>query len=102
MLSTELQEELSRLVAVLIWSIAALLCTIVGLTFTAVLVLLLVAQPHRALASGIIAVIFLAGAGAAALYVRELRKSRTRLFAASMNELEQDFDGLREDVEVKS
>ena len=98
LLSTELQEELSRIIAVLVWSIAALLCTIVGLTFAAVLVLLSVDEPYRALASGIIAAIFLIGAGAAVLYVRELRKSRGRPFAASLSELETDYDGLREDA----
>ncbi len=97
LLSTELQEELARIVSVLLWSITALLCTIVGLTFVAVLILLSVGESHRALAAGIIAVVFLAVAAGATLYVRGLHKARPRPFDASLSELEKDYDGLRED-----
>ncbi len=96
LLSTELQEELARLVAVLIWSLAALLCAVVGLTFIAVLVLLSVDESHRPLAAGILAAVFLAAAGGSYLYVRGLVQSKPRMFDASLTELERDYESLEE------
>ncbi len=96
LLSTELQEELARLVAVLVWTLAALLCAVVGLTFVAVLVLLSVDESHRPLAAGILAAVFLAGAGGSYLHVRGLSRAKTRMFDASLTELERDREALEE------
>ena len=95
LLSTELEEQLARLVAVLIWSITALLCAVVGLTFVAVLILLSVDDHARPLVAGVLAAVFLAIAVGPALLARKLLRSKSRPFNASLTELERDYDGLR-------
>lgn len=94
--STEFQEELARLVSVLLWSIAALLCAVVGLTFLAVTILLVVDARHRVLTAAIVGVVFVAGAVGSVLHVRGLLKARSRPFDASLSELEKDYRGLKE------
>jgi len=96
LLSTELKEELARLVSILIWSLAALIGAIVGLTFVAVLILLSVDASQRPLAAGILAAVFLAAAWGSYLHVRGLLNAKSRMFDASLTELEKDYDGLKE------
>lgn len=95
--STEFQEEMARLLAVLVWSIAALLSGVVGLTFAAVLLLLAVDESRRPLAAGILAATFLSSAFAFAWYVRRLLKARPRPFHESLKELEKDHESLKDE-----
>jgi uncharacterized membrane protein YqjE len=92
--ATEFQEEIARLAGVLIWALAALLLGVVGLAFVAIMILLAVDPSHRALAAGLLALLFLAGAGVAALIVRRILHAKPRAFDASLTELEKDREGL--------
>lgn len=94
LVSTEVQEELARLAALLLWGFAALLLATVGLAFTATTVLLAVAPDHRVLAAGTLAALFLLGAGAAGWTVRRIARSKARPLDATLTELEKDFEGL--------
>jgi len=94
LLSTEMEEELARLVGVLVWSVAALLCAVVGLTFVATLILLIVGEESRPIAAGVLAAIFLIAGFVATLLARKLVRSKPRPFDASLRELERDYDDL--------
>ena len=95
--STEFQEEMARLVAVILWGMAALLCAVIGLTFVAVLILLVVDPVNRALTAGILAAVFLLIAFVSAVSVRHLVRDKPRPFDASLAELEKDYDGLKDE-----
>lgn len=97
LLSTEFQEEMARLVAVILWGMAALLCAVIGLTFIAVLILLVVDPVNRALAAGILAAVFLLIALVSALSARRLVLGKPRPFDASLAELQKDYDDLRDE-----
>lgn len=92
--ATEFQEEIARLAGILIWALAALLLAVVGVAFVAVMILLAVDPAHRALAAGLLALVFLAASGIAALIVRRILRAKPRAFDASLTELEKDRDGL--------
>ncbi len=95
--STEFQEEMARLVAVLIWSLAAVLFAVVGLTFVAVLILLTVDEAFRGLTAGILALTFILVGAASAAYARGLIRAKPRAFDASLSELERDREALKDD-----
>jgi uncharacterized membrane protein YqjE len=95
LVALELQEETARLVGILIWSVAALLCATIGLSFVAVAVLLAAPAERRLLVAALLAVAFLAAAGMAVLFVRRLQRAKPRPFDASLTELERDHRRLR-------
>lgn len=97
LLSVEVEEELARLVRVLVWSIAAMLCAVVGLTFTAVLVLLSVGPQARPFTAGILAAVFVLAALGCSVWARSVLHAKRRPFDASLTELESDFEELRGD-----
>ncbi|HEX6850924.1 MAG TPA: phage holin family protein [Candidatus Polarisedimenticolaceae bacterium] len=92
--ATELQEEIARLAGVLLWALTALLLAVVGVAFVAIMILLAVDPAYRALAAGLLAILFLAGAGVAAMIVRRILRAKPRAFDASLAELEKDRQGL--------
>ena len=95
LVATELQEESARLVGILLWSVAALLCTTVGLSFVAVALLLAAPAERRVLVAALLALGFLAAAAISVLFVRRLQRAKPRLFDASLTELERDHRRLR-------
>lgn len=95
--SVEMEEELARLVTVLVWSIGAMLFAVVGLTFLAVLILLVTGEPSRPFVAGILAALFLLVALGSALLARKVLHAKARPFDASLTELERDYEGLRRD-----
>jgi uncharacterized membrane protein YqjE len=97
LLSTELEEEVTRLVGVLIWSIVGIQCAIVGFTLLAITVLLLIPPDWRPLASGIFAAAFIGIAVMGAMSIRKIARAKPRPFDATLHELEKDRDRLRGD-----
>jgi uncharacterized membrane protein YqjE len=95
--STEFQEEMARLVVILVWSLAAVLCVFAGLSFVAVTVLLAVDDSLRTLTAGILALIFVAAGAGAAVHARRLLAANEPPFDASRAELRKDLDVLRDD-----
>lgn len=95
LLSTELEEEVTRLVGVLIWSIVGIQCAIIGLTLLAVTVLLIIPPHWRPLASGLFALAFIGTAVAGAIFIRRIARAKPRPFDATLHELEKDRERLR-------
>jgi uncharacterized membrane protein YqjE len=95
--TTELQEELARLIGVVMWAMVAALTAIIGTSFLAVMTLLFVPASYRGWAALVIAVFFLGVATIGALTIRKIVRAKPRPFDASLNELEKDRARLRGD-----
>lgn len=94
LLGVELAEERVRLVSLLVYGAAAVLCLAAGLIFLAVLLTVLLWDSNRLLALGVFSALFL-GAGVASLAVAMgLARSGSKLFSASLAELRKDRDAL--------
>ena len=84
LLSTELQEELTRLLLGAIGMAAVLLLAALGVAFGALALVITLGEEHRVLAAASIGAAFLALAGAAAWRMRSLTLARPRLLAGSL------------------
>ena len=94
--TTELEEEITRLIGVLIWSFVGVQCAIIGLTFVAVTVVLFVPEGARPWVSAGLAVLFLGIAAFGAVSIKKIIAAKTRPFDASLRELEKDREHLKE------
>lgn len=95
LLKVEAQEEVGRIAGLLLWSIAAVLCGIVGLTFLAVLLTVLLWETQRVLALAVFATLFLGSAAVAVGIALRLARRGSQLFSASLAELRRDETALR-------
>jgi uncharacterized membrane protein YqjE len=94
--TTELEEEVTRLIALLIWSFVGVQCAIIGLTFVAVAVVLFIPEQYRAWIAGGIAVLFLGIAAAGGIFIKKIVGAKARPFDATLRELAKDRDRLKE------
>jgi uncharacterized membrane protein YqjE len=92
---TELQEELTRLSFALLCAVIVVLLGALAAVFAGLALIILLQEEYRAMAAAILALIFLALATAAAWSMRRLAGAKTRVFDASLTELERDYDALR-------
>lgn len=92
---TELQEELTRLFLALLCAVIVLLLGVLGAVFAGLALIISLGAEHRALAAGVIALLFLALAALAAATLRRLTRAKPRPFDASLTELERDYEALR-------
>lgn len=95
LLSTELEEEVTRLVGVLVWSFAGVFAAIVGLSFVGVAILLAAPASWRVPVAIIMAVAFLAVAAAGWFSIRRIARAKPRPFDASLGEIDKDLQKLR-------
>ncbi len=93
----EAQEEVGRLSGLLMWGIAAVLLAVVGATFLAVFLTVLLWDSQRLLALGIFSALFLGAAGLAIFMVLRLTRQGSQLFAGSLAELRRDAAALSPD-----
>jgi uncharacterized membrane protein YqjE len=93
--TTELEEELTRLIGVMLWALVAVFTTIIGTTFLAVMALLFLPPSFRGWAAAIIAVLFLAVAAFGLVSIRKIVRAKPRPFDASLTELAKDRARLR-------
>ncbi|MEB0137955.1 MULTISPECIES: phage holin family protein [unclassified Undibacterium] len=95
LVSVEIEEEVQRLHALILWSLAALFCACFALLLLALLLIVLFWDSNRLL----IIISLLAVFGGAALVlaglVRQRLRSKPRLLAMSLNELNNDAEALR-------
>jgi uncharacterized membrane protein YqjE len=94
--TTELEEEITRLVGVLLCSFAGVQCAIIGLTFLAVTVLLFIPERARPWVALGLAVLFLGLAAAGGIIIVKIVKAKARPFDATLRELEKDRDRLKD------
>jgi len=93
--TTELEEELTRLVGVMLWAFVAVFSALVGATFIGVMILLVAPPEYRALTAAGLALLFLAVAGFGYRSIRRILRAKSRPFDATLRELEKDRDHLR-------
>lgn len=94
LLATELEEERIRLLQLLFWATAALFFLGVGILLLTILLVAVFWDSYRITAIGVLAGIFLAAGIGMAIGVRNRMQARSRLFSASLEELERDRNRL--------
>lgn len=90
LLAVEVQEEKARLLGLLAWGAAAVIFVAAGLVFLAVFLTVLLWESHRLLALGVFTALFLGGGVFALFMAQRLASSGSKLFAASLGELDRD------------
>ena len=95
LLSTDLQLEKLRVLESLLWSAFALVGFGVALLLSSLFVVLLVGEPYRLAALGVLALLHGAGGWAAMRVARNRRDDGGAPFAASLSELRSDSAALR-------
>jgi uncharacterized membrane protein YqjE len=96
LLVTELSEEQSRLIELVLVAGLALLTLFLGIVFAAFLVVAAFWDtPYRLWAPGIIALVLVAGAAALWLVFTKKAKAKGKAFAATLHELATDIEHLR-------
>jgi uncharacterized membrane protein YqjE len=98
LLSVEAEEHVVRLSRLWLLAACALLLFTLGLFVATVFVLILFWETHRLVAAGLLALAYLGGGVAVALYARSEARSQPRLFAASLAELTKDRRELKGDA----
>lgn len=93
--STELQEELTRLIFGVIGAVAVLVLAALGAAFAGVALLIALPAEHRVLAAAGLAAAFFAAAALAAWSMRRVSREKPRLLAASLVELQRDYEAVR-------
>lgn len=96
---TEVREEQLRLGSFLGYAAAAIFFLGFGAVFVALFITVLLWDSHRLLALGIFAAVFLVCGVAAALVALRSIQQGSRLFAASLAELDEDRQALRRAAE---
>lgn len=90
LLSAEWREEKLRLLALLLWSLAALILLLSGVLFVAVFLTVLLWESHRLLMLGIFSALFMVSGVFAFFQVRRLLAQDSALFRDSLAELAAD------------
>jgi uncharacterized membrane protein YqjE len=95
LLTTELQEEVRQVGAILIWAFVAAFAAMMALFLAALAVIFLFWETHRGLAAGAMIVLFVALAVTAALVLRMKLRNKSPLLDDTLAELAKDRDHLR-------
>jgi uncharacterized membrane protein YqjE len=95
LLTTELQQEIHRVAAIMLWSVIALLAAGIGLFLMALVIVFVFWDTHRLLASVAVTGAFFAIAVVALLVLRAKLRSRPRLLEGTLAELASDADHLK-------
>ncbi len=94
LLSVEVQEEVLRIEAMLVYAMAGVLLLAIAAAFLAAFLTVWFWDTHRLAALGVGAVVFFAAGAACAVLARSLARRGSRLFASSLAELARDRDAL--------
>ncbi|MDH4036140.1 MAG: phage holin family protein [Candidatus Krumholzibacteria bacterium] len=95
LLSTELEEEVTRLVRVLLWGIVSVFSVIIGASFLGTMLLVAAPERYRALVAAGLGLVFLVIAAVGFAAIRRILHSKPRPFDATLGELEKDRDAIR-------
>jgi len=95
LLTTELQEELTRLIAVILWGFAGVLSVVIGAFLVSLTILFAIPPQYRALVAGGLGLIFLIVAAIGGVSIRKILRAKPRPFDATLRELEKDREHLR-------
>lgn len=92
--ATELQEEVGRATAVLLWSFVAVYAAGIGLLLGALVLIFAFWETHRVLVSLLVMGFFFVLSAVALLVLRSRLGNRPRLFEATLAEFERDRQAL--------
>ena len=88
--ANELEEQVVRLLEILLWLAAAAFFAGVALLFVALVIVLAFWDSNRLLAAGLLATLFAAAAAGTALVARACMRERPKFLAATLAELRRD------------
>jgi uncharacterized membrane protein YqjE len=94
LLGIELEQELRRIVGMLVGAMVVLALASLGLLFAALTIVASFWDTHRVAATALVAAGFLLLAGAAYVMTRQRGQRTTRLLVATLDELERDLEQL--------
>ncbi|MBI5627261.1 MAG: phage holin family protein [Nitrosomonadales bacterium] len=94
LLANELQEERLRLTQMLLFGLFALFCFGLGILLLTVFIVVLFWDDHRLAVVGALTVVFFALGLLMVLLLRNKAKAKSRLFSASLAELDKDREHL--------
>lgn len=95
LVTTELEEEVTRLVGVLLWSLVAVFSALIGATFLGYMAIFATPEQYRALGAAALGLVFLAVTFISYRSVRRILRSKPRPFDATLREFEKDRSQLR-------
>jgi uncharacterized membrane protein YqjE len=98
LLTAELQEEVHRAASVLLWAFVTLFATGIGLVLLALAAIVAYWDTHRVLVAGLVTLAFFGIAAFAALKLRSMLHSRSRILDATLSELSRDKQHLEERI----
>lgn len=93
--TTELEEEMHRVAAVLLWGAVAVFSGGLFVLMVAITVIIAAGEEHRLLAALVMTGVFLAILLVAVVLLKSRVSERTRLLSSSLDELKRDRDALR-------
>jgi uncharacterized membrane protein YqjE len=93
--STELQEEIARQAAALLYAFVVLVLAALAALFGAIALLIAAGDDYRLAAAIAVAALFAAAAAAAAWRWRNFARARPAAFHASLAQLERDYDAVK-------
>lgn len=94
LLAAEVEEESLRLARFVFLALIALLLLTLGLITFTLLIVIVFWDTHRVLAAGLLTALYLGSALGIGLYVRSGLRAGSKLFSASLAELDKDRDRL--------
>jgi uncharacterized membrane protein YqjE len=98
LLTTELQEEVQRVVGLVVWGLVALLAGMIGLILGGLTIIFLNWETHRMLAALLVTATFFLIAAVAAMVLVTKVNARPRFLDATLTELARDGESLRNKV----
>jgi uncharacterized membrane protein YqjE len=101
LLTTELQEEIHRAAAVLLWAFVALFAAGIGLFLLALAAIFAYWDTHRVLVSALVTLAFFVVAAIATLCLRKQLRGRSRLLDGTRSELARDKQRLDERMQSR-
>jgi uncharacterized membrane protein YqjE len=92
--ANELEEQSLRFFEIALWALAALLAAGIGLVMAGVFIMVLYWDSGRLLAAGLLTLVYLGAAIAAAMVARKRLRERPRMLAMTLAELTKDGERL--------
>jgi uncharacterized membrane protein YqjE len=100
--TTELEEEMHRVAAVLLWGVLAVFFGGLFVLMVAVTIIIAAGEEHRLLASIVMTGVFLVILVAAVVMLKSRMAQRSGLLTSSLEELKRDRDALRRSAHISS
>lgn len=94
LVTVEIEQEVQRLTGIVLWAIVGIFCGGLAVLMLAMTIVIAFWDGHRLLAAGLVTLLFVLVAVGAGLVVRHRLRTRPRLLAATIGELQRDARAL--------